>query len=50
MNGEKDKSPEHVVPSALTTQEQKEFWAMWKKLSPTQRNAIKAFIEAMLEK
>ncbi len=49
MNNEKDKSLEHEVPAALTDQEQKELLALWAKLRPVQKDAIKAFITAMLE-
>ena len=49
MNNEKDRSLEHEVPDALTEQEQREFLALWEKLRPAQKVAIKAFITAMLE-
>ena len=46
---EKNKSLEHEVPVALTEQEQREFLALWAKLRPAQKDAIRAFITAMLE-
>lgn len=47
MSNEKHEGTEHEVP---TVQEQREFLALWEKLRPTQKEAIKAFIASMLEK
>ena len=49
MNNEKNKSLEHEVSTAPTEQERKEFLALWETLRPAQKDAIKAFITAMLE-
>ncbi len=49
MNNEKNKSLEHEVSTALTEQERKELLTLWAKLRPAQKDAIKAFITAMLE-
>lgn len=49
MNNEKNKSLEHEVSTVLTEQEQRAFLALWEKLRPAQKDAIRAFIAAMLE-
>ncbi len=46
MDNEKHESTEHEVP---TVQEQREFLALWEKLSPAQKDATRAFITDMLE-
>lgn len=46
MNDEKHEGTEHEVP---TVQEQREFLALWEKLTPAQRSTVKALLQAILD-
>lgn len=49
MSNEKDDRSAHEVPIVPTVQEQSEFLVLLEKLKPVQRDAVIAFIKAMLE-
>ncbi len=49
MDNEKDNRSAHEVPPVLTVQEQSELLVLLERLKPVQRDAVIAFIKAMLE-
>ena len=49
MGNEKDDCSAHEVPTVPAIQEQSEFLVLLEKLKPVQRDAVVAFINAMLE-
>ena len=49
MDIEKEKPSEHNDHVVPTLKERQNFLMLWRKLTPSQKNAIEKLIEAMLE-